>query len=94
MFVSDRGTRATHSFDHGLVDLNEVSVSLFVAASWVLSLPAFAQQQQVQPPQQQAEWSKLPRMQLERQFAGPCGIPSFSVGAIQSMERFATSICP
>ena len=70
MFVS-RGTRATLSFDYDLVDLKEVSVSLFVVASWVLSLPAFAQQQQVQPPQQQADWSKLPRMQLERQFAGP-----------------------
>jgi hypothetical protein len=44
---------------------------LFFAASWFFSLPAFAQQQQVQPPQQQAEWSKLPRMQLERQFGGP-----------------------
>jgi hypothetical protein len=70
MFVSDR-TRATHFFDYGLVDLKEVSVSLFVAASCALSWPAFAQQQQVQPPQQPAEWSKLPRMQLERQFAGP-----------------------
>jgi hypothetical protein len=56
MFVS-RGTRATLSFDYGLVDLKEVSASLFVVASWVLSLPAFAQQQQVQPPQQQADWS-------------------------------------
>ena len=44
---------------------------LFFAASWFLPLPAFAQQQQVQPPQQQTEWSKLPRMQLERQFGGP-----------------------
>jgi hypothetical protein len=44
--------------------------------------PALAQQQPAQPApiapqaapqqfQQSAEWSKLPRMQLERQFAGP-----------------------
>jgi hypothetical protein len=45
---------------------------LFVAASWFLPLPALAQQQQIQPPMQQStEWSKLPRMQLERQFGGP-----------------------
>jgi hypothetical protein len=38
--------------------------------------PAPAQPQQAAPPQQQQfqqsqEWSKLPKMQLERQFAGP-----------------------
>jgi hypothetical protein len=45
---------------------------LFIAASLVWPLPALAQQQQVQPPiQQPTEWSKLPRMQLERQFGGP-----------------------
>ena len=45
---------------------------LFFAASCFLPLPAFAEQQQVQPPPQQpTEWSRLPRMQLERQFAGP-----------------------
>ena len=70
MFVSTTGTRATHFFDPGLVEFKHVSASLFLAASCIFS-PAFAQQQQVQPPQQQAEWSKLPRMQLERQFAGP-----------------------
>ena len=45
---------------------------LFVAALWFLPGPALAEQQLVQPPTQQStEWSKLPRMQLERQFAGP-----------------------
>ncbi len=34
-------------------------------------LPAAAQQPQQQPPPQPSEWAKLPRMQLERQFAGP-----------------------
>ena len=41
----------------------------------VLPLTAFAQQQPNQPAPQtnqpSAEWSKLPRMQIERQFAGP-----------------------
>jgi hypothetical protein len=45
------------------------------AAMMVVACPltAFAQQQPNQPQQVQpsAEWSKLPRMQLERQFAGP-----------------------
>ena len=41
----------------------------FIAAAWLLPLPAAAQQQQQQ--QQSTEWAKLPRMQLERQFAGP-----------------------
>jgi hypothetical protein len=46
--------------------------TVFAAASCLLPLSAFAQQPQAQsPPQQPAEWSKLPRMQLERQFAGP-----------------------
>ena len=41
-------------------------------ASCFLPLAAFAEQQQMQPRQQpRAEWSQLPRMQLERQFAGP-----------------------
>ena len=45
---------------------------LFAAASCFLPLSAVAQQQPQLPPQQQPmEWSKLPRMQLERQFAGP-----------------------
>src|SRR5262245_28940523 len=45
---------------------------LLVAALGFLPLPALAQQQQAQPPvQQSTEWSKLPRMQLERQFSGP-----------------------
>ena len=44
---------------------------LFVALCF-LPLSAFAQQQPPAPHQQQSlEWSKLPRMQLERQFAGP-----------------------
>jgi hypothetical protein len=37
----------------------------FIAAAWLPPLPAAAQQQQPM------EWAKLPRMQLERQFAGP-----------------------
>ena len=41
----------------------------FIAAAWLLPLPAAAQQQQQQ--QQPTEWAKLPRMQLERQFGGP-----------------------
>jgi hypothetical protein len=45
---------------------------ILVAASGLLPLQALAQQQQVQPSTQQpTEWSRLPRMQLERQFAGP-----------------------
>jgi hypothetical protein len=40
-----------------------------IAAAWLLPLPAAAQQQQQQ--QQPTEWTKLPRMQLERQFGGP-----------------------
>jgi hypothetical protein len=39
----------------------------FIAAACLLPMPATAQQQQQQP----MEWAKLPRMQLERQFAGP-----------------------
>ena len=42
---------------------------------------------------QQTEWAKLPRMQLERQFAGPCRTRSSNVGVIRWMERSATSIC-
>jgi hypothetical protein len=40
-------------------------MSWFIAAAWLLPLPAAAQQQQP------VEWAKLPRMQLERQFAAP-----------------------
>jgi hypothetical protein len=44
-----------------------------VAAAWPCA--ALAQQQPAQVPQQQfqqsAEWAKLPKMILERQFAGP-----------------------
>src|SRR5262245_27552954 len=48
------------------------SVKLLVAASCFLSSPALAEQRLVQAPiQQPTEWSNLPRMQLERQFAGP-----------------------
>lgn len=36
-------------------------------AAVIAPLPAAAQQ----PPQQSSDWGKLPRMQLERQFAGP-----------------------
>jgi hypothetical protein len=48
----------------------------FASAFAVLFLPpvaAQAQQPQQQPPQQQQPmtWNQLPRMQLERQFAGP-----------------------
>jgi hypothetical protein len=37
----------------------------FIAAAWLLPLSASAQQQEPM------SWAKLPRMQLERQFAGP-----------------------
>jgi len=48
-----------------------------LAAMMAVACPAtaYAQQQPNQPASQQvqpsAEWSKLPRMQIERQFAGP-----------------------
>src|ERR1035437_7411996 len=42
------------------------ALSWAARATCLLSLPAAAQQQP-----QQADWAKLPRMQLERQFAGP-----------------------
>ena len=43
------------------------------ALATVLALPLAAQAQQQQPQQQQqpVAWNQLPRMQLERQFAGP-----------------------
>ncbi len=41
-----------------------------VIAAVVLALPLVAQAQQPQP-QQPVAWDQLPRMQLERQFAGP-----------------------
>ena len=48
------------------------SIEVLVAVSGFLSSPALAEQQLVQAPTQQpTEWSNLPRMQLERQFAGP-----------------------
>jgi hypothetical protein len=40
------------------------------AAAAVMLLPVTVAAQQQQP-QHSSEWSKLPRMQLERQFAGP-----------------------
>ena len=40
-------------------------MSWFIAAACLLPLSAAAQQQQT------IEWAKLPRMQLERQFAAP-----------------------
>jgi hypothetical protein len=55
-----------------LIEVNVRYKNLLVVASCFFTLSAMAEQQQVQPRQQQpAEWSKLPRMQLERQFAGP-----------------------
>jgi len=41
--------------------------------AFLISTAAAAQQPQQQPPptQESDEWAKLPRMQLERQFAGP-----------------------
>lgn len=46
-----------------------------IVAACLLLLPLRAAAQQPQPPQQPrpqpSEWTKLPRMQLERQFAGP-----------------------
>jgi len=48
-----------------------ILLAAFVSAAW----PSHAQQQPAQVPQQQfqqsAEWAKLPKMILERQFAGP-----------------------
>ena len=57
-------------------DVPRLAVAAFAAMmAVVLPLAAFAQQQPSQPAPQQnqpsAEWSKLPRMQIERQFAGP-----------------------
>jgi len=47
--------------------------SLRSAAVAAVLFPVMAAAQQGQPPaqQQSGEWAKLPRMQLERQFAGP-----------------------
>jgi hypothetical protein len=49
------------------------TLAIALAVAWANS--AIAQQQPASPVpeqfQQSAEWSKLPRMQLERQFAGP-----------------------
>jgi hypothetical protein len=42
-----------------------------LAALCLIPTTAAAQQPQQQPQQQQATWAQLPRMQLERQFAGP-----------------------
>jgi hypothetical protein len=44
-----------------------------LAAATAVFLPAVAaaQQPQQQPVPESSEWAKLPRMQLERQFAGP-----------------------
>ena len=42
-----------------------------LAALCLIPATAAAQQPQQQPQQQQATWAQLPRMQLERQFAGP-----------------------
>jgi hypothetical protein len=42
-----------------------------LAALCLIPVTAAAQQPQQQPQQQQATWAQLPRMQLERQFAGP-----------------------
>jgi hypothetical protein len=56
--------------------LSRGAVAAFVAAAWPCA--TLAQQQPPQPPQpppqqfqQSAEWAKLPKMILERQFAGP-----------------------
>jgi hypothetical protein len=49
------------------------ALAAWLAVAWPCA--ALAQQQPAQPAPQQfpqsAEWEKLPRMQLERQFAGP-----------------------
>ena len=49
------------------------ALAALIAVAW--SAAAFAQQQPAQPApqqfQQSAEWAKLPKMILERQFAGP-----------------------
>jgi hypothetical protein len=55
------------SLDHRFVEVIVRYMRWFVAAVCLLPLAARAQQQ----PQQPAAWDQLPRMQLERQFAGP-----------------------
>lgn len=67
----------------GLRGLGLRGLAITLMALSLLALPARAQQgppaqgQQPAPPQQQAQqqaqgiWDKMPRMQLERQFAGP-----------------------
>jgi hypothetical protein len=69
------------SFGAGAVRLSRLLA--VAAAASLCAIPARAQQQQQppqpqpqpqqqqQPPAESGEWAKLPRMQLERQFAGP-----------------------
>jgi hypothetical protein len=48
------------------------NASIILASAIVYALPPAASAQQQLPPQQpQGAWAQLPRMQLERQFAGP-----------------------
>jgi hypothetical protein len=50
-----------------------LAAAVFVPLAAAGQQPQPPQQQpsQQQPPQQSGDWAKLPRMQLERQFAGP-----------------------
>jgi hypothetical protein len=50
-----------------IVEVSVQHMRYLIVAACLYPLSAGAQQQQQQP----AEWAKLPRMQLERQFAGP-----------------------
>ena len=64
-----RAIQATTESNHNMRIAQTIFASAIVCA---LPLPASAQQQPPQPQQQpQGAWAQLPRMQLERQFAGP-----------------------
>jgi hypothetical protein len=69
MGSADRGDRRSESISLGTRNhVKEATVRRmrwFIAAAWLLPLSAAAQQQEPM------SWAKLPRMQLERQFAGP-----------------------
>lgn len=71
--------RMTRNADHASIRLRTAAL---VTAAWLFPLPSPAQQPQPAPPpappqqpvqqfQASQEWGKLPKMVLERQFAGP-----------------------
>jgi hypothetical protein len=67
--IADSGDRGDEGFRPARAIMRREAtvryMGWFIAAAWLLSLPAAAQQQQ------SMDWAKLPRMQLERQFGGP-----------------------